>query len=676
MLRPKIGVGVAGLSAVAAIASVVITWPAAVAQSTVKITAKHAALSGFPASAEREEIVAKLIVKMRDPSARLAQSQMAAAGVGVKSIRTMAADVLHVVLDAPLPFSEAKAVAARLANNPAIEYVEPDVSMRPFAVPNDPNFATKQWNLFAPTTTYSGAVAVPMGQPAVPNVNAPATGGANLPTAWDRTQGDASVIVAIIDTGIVNHPDLNNKGLATLGTYAPNGRFLAGYDFISDDPLGLGVGFVANDGDGRDNDPADPGDAVSAGERSNPLCNDNTPNQLNQDAPSTWHGTHSAGVVAAETNNVAGGVAGIGWNIRIVPVRALGKCGGAMSDVADAIKWAAGVAVTTLPVPVPAASANPAKVILVGAGGKAGIACSVTLQSAVDAAINAGATVVAAAGNEGAFTLSAPANCSGVVAVTAHAINGENASYSNVNAAVALSAPGGGPPATFGFGGPTDAPAWDGYYVWSTTPSGTAGPATPPIYSGRFGTSTAAAHVAGVAALIKSITPNASVTQVRGALTTSTRAFPDLSSCAPGRPYAGQCGSGMLDATRALQAAGPPFVVTAPRSITVTAGSTASFAIEAVGVATYQWTRAGANIAGATGPTYTTAATAAGDNNVSFAVVMTNSFGTTTSPAAVLTVNSGGSNSPSGGGALPLWQLLLLSSLLLATRVRVADCKQ
>ena len=129
------------------------------------------------------------------------------------------------------------------------------------------------------------------------------------------------------------------------------------------------------------------------------------------------------------------------------------------------------------------------------------------------------------------------------------------------------------------------------------------------------------------------------------------------------------------DATRALQAAGPPLVVTAPTAVNVAAGATASFTVEAIGVESYQWTRAGAAIAGATGPSYTTPTLAAADNNVAFAVVMTNSFGATTSPPAVLTVTSS-SNSSSGGGALPFWQLVLLSALLLAGRVRVAYRKQ
>ena len=682
MLHPRIGLRAVGFSAVAAIASAAVAWPSAIAQSSVKITAKQAALLGVAATVPAsEETVSTLIVKMRSSGSQLAQVQGGAyvrslanmTGLGVKAVRAMSESTSLLTLDAPMKMSEAKALAARLASNPAVEYAEPDVAMRPFAVPNDPDFQFKQWNLYPPLAVYTGSKVVPMGSPPATD-SAPAAGAANLITAWDRTKGVDTVVVAVIDTGIVNHPDLN--GSSVVGAYTLGGRFLAGYDFVSSDALGLPTDFVSNDGGGRDASSLDPGDNISAGDRANNLCNDNTPNQQNVNANSTWHGTHSAGVVAATADNTAG-IAGIGWNVKVLPVRALGRCGGAMSDVADAILWSAGLTVTTAPAPPP--NTNPARVILVGAGGKAGVACSQTLQSAIDAAIAAGSVVVAATGNEGVFDLSAPANCNGVIAVTAHAINGENASYSNIapasgGAQVSVSAAGGGSPASLGAFGPIDNPAWDGYYIWSTATDGTGGPGTPSI-SGRIGTSPAAAQVAAVAALIKSVAPGATPAQIKSAITTSARPFPELSSCAPGRVYAGRCGTGMLDATRALQAAGPPVIVTPPKAITVAAGAAASFTIDAIGVVSYQWTRAGVAIAGATSASYTTPALAAADNNVGYAVVMTNSFGSTTSPAAIVTV-SGGSNSPSGGGALPLWQLLLMSGLLLAGRARVGSHKQ
>ena len=175
MLRPRIYLTAAGLSAVAAIASVAIAWPSAIAQSSLKLTAKQAALKGMPATARhgREENVSKLIVKMRASSSELAQSMAVThmrslsskAGFGIKSITPMNADASLITLDSPLPLSQATALAARLASDPNVEYAEPDFLMRPFLTPNDQEFTSKQWNLLSPTATYSGALAV---TPAVP----------------------------------------------------------------------------------------------------------------------------------------------------------------------------------------------------------------------------------------------------------------------------------------------------------------------------------------------------------------------------------------------------------------------------------------------------------------------------------------------------------------------------
>lgn len=677
------------LSAVAAIATTAMAWPAATARSTMTMTAKQAALLVLPEGARpaREQMVSQIVVKMRAPSdmaQSMASTQMrslsAKAGVGFKAVRPMGGDATVVALDAPMPLSQAQQVAERLARDPAVEYAEPNVRMRPMAVPTDPQFATRQWNLLAPTTEYTGSITVPMGDPPMTR-KAVAAGSSNLPTAWDVTTGAASVVVAVVDTGIVNHPDLNNQGVMPfLNEYvrSPQGRFLPGYDLISEDALGQGIN-VENDGDvGRDNDPTDTGDAVGNNE-----CGQDEPGQGN-----SWHGTHSAGIIAATANNTptAAGIAGIGWLVRVLPVRAMGKCGGASSDIADAIRWAAGINIGgSIPM-----NTTPARVISVGAGTPAGTACSPMLQSAVDAAIAAGSVIVAPTGNDAEFQLSSPANCNGVISVTSHAINGENSSTANIGPAggtgaqlPTISAPGGGSPASLGSdpsgqGAGIDNDAWDGYYVWSAVLPGQ-GAAGSPDYDGRIGTSAAAAQVAGVAALIKTKTPAATPAQISGALVTSVRPFPELSSCAAGRIWAGRCGAGMLDAKRALDSAGPPAIVTAPAAVTVAAGATASFSVEAVGVASYQWTRAGANIAGATAASYTTPALAASDNNVAYAVVMTNSFGTTTSPPATLTVTSaaanpptgGGGNSSGGGGALPLAQLLLLGALLLAGRKRI-----
>ncbi|MBA3252958.1 MAG: S8 family serine peptidase [Pseudomonadota bacterium] len=686
------------------VASVAVALPSSTANST-RVTAKQAALKGIPAvsNAAPEQMVSRLIVKLRSPtaselvrpmSASRVQALSATAGVGMKSVRPMAGNASLLVLDTPLHLSEARAVAARLARDSGVEYAEPDIMFKKVATPNDPRFSEMQWNLFAPSATYTGALTPAAGGG---TRSATATGGANLPLAWDVTTGHNSVVLAVIDTGIVNHTDLNNAGVTPFSeTYVPNGRFLAGYDFISEGAGGLPTNFVANDGNGRDPDPSDPGDFVTTqDEMAHPLvCDDGQPGPQN----SSWHGSHMAGVAAAMTNNALS-IASVAWNVRVLPVRALGKCGGALSDIAEAIHWAAG-----LPVPGVPTNTTPAQVISLSLGSDPDVPCDGTMQSAVNAAIASGAVVVAATGNDfRPDAISVPAKCTGVIAVTAHTINGENADYSNIGAAggappqPTISSPGGGQPTLLGRGGPTDEPSWFGYYIWSTTlwgnttPSSGGGPggaSTGPNLSGFTGTSAATPQVAAVAALIKSMIPSASPTMIRNFLVTTVRPHPAGGACAlpPPMGFMGQCGPGLLDANAAVRAAAlvaPPVVIVQPQNTTVFEGQTATFSVAATGAGpiAYQWRRNGTPIAGATSASYTTpAVTIAADNGSTYSVVITNGAGTVTTSAATLAVAPPPPPPPvgggGGGGSLPFWQLLLLAALSLAARVRASDRTQ
>jgi serine protease len=688
----------------ALIASVSLALPASTANTSGRVTAKQAALKGVTAtsSAAPEQSVSRLIVKLRNPSASelvrpmsasRVQALSATAGVGMKSVRAMAGDATLLALDTPLPLSEARAVAARLARDSAVEYAEPDIMLKKLATPNDTRFFDWQWNLFAPTSMYTGALT------AGGTKSAPATGGANLPLAWDVTTGHSSVVLALIDTGIVNHQDLNGAGISPFSaTYVPNGRFLPGYDFISSDVATgaaepVPANFVANDGDGRDANPSDPGDWVTTAEEAlyPTTCDDGQPGPQN----SSWHGSHMAGVAAATASN-ATGIAGIGWNVRILPVRALGKCGGSLSDTAEAIRWAAGLSVPGVPT-----NTTPARVISLSLGGGGPCTNTPTMQSAVDAAIAAGSVVVAATGNDGAIGLSSPANCNGVIAVTAHTINGENADYANIGAAggmgpqPTISSPGGGTPTSLGAGGPTDDTDWFGYYIWSTilfgstTPSSTDGSTPPrsgPAYGGFTGTSAATPQVAAVAALIKAMIPGATPAQIRAFLVNNVRPHPAGGACATGGALVGQCGPGLLDANAAVRAAAlvaPPVVFGQPQNASAFEGQTATFSVDATGAGpiAYQWLRNGTPISGATSASYTTPAlTIAADNGTTYSVVITNALGTVATSAATLAVAvapppppAGAPPPTGGGGALPFWQLLLLGALSLATRVRLRN---
>jgi subtilisin family serine protease len=418
-----------------------------------------------------------------NPASTAAMDRLSeAAGVPLTYEREMSGDAYVMSLPTRMPLAEVQAIADGLNALPEVEYAEPDAIMVPMLAPDDPQYVN-QWHYFAP---------------------APGQYGINAPAAWDITTGSSSIVVAVIDTGITNHIDLN-------------GRTVSGYDFIND-------AWTANDGGGRDADPSDPGDWVAAG-----VCNSGSP-ALN----SSWHGTHTAGTIGAASNN-GQGVAGVNWNSKILPVRVLGRCGGYTSDIADGMRWAAGLSVSGVP-----ANANPAKVLNLSLGGYG--ACDATYQDAVNAITAAGTTVVVSAGNSNADAINyRPGNCTGVITVAATNRNGGRASYSNYGATIEISAPGGDQSYTNDPNG-----------VLSTLNTGTQGPSAD-TYVYYQGTSMAAPHVAGVASLLYSLKPTLTPAEVLALLQNSVTGFPSGSSC-----NISICGRGIVNAGAAVAALGNP----------------------------------------------------------------------------------------------------------------------
>jgi alpha-tubulin suppressor-like RCC1 family protein/subtilisin family serine protease len=327
------------------------------------------------------------------------QRLTAASGRGVRYKRLLAPGRAVYNLGEPLG-AEAPRILERLMGVPGVVRVEPDLWVTPDVLPNDTH-AAELWGLLG------AADGSPYGIDAV--------------GAWATTQG-AGITVAVIDTGIVDHPDLA-------------GRIVPGWDMVTDLT-------AANDGDGRDGDASDPGDWGCGRD-------------------SIWHGTHVAGTIVATANNSIG-VFGGAPLAKVQSVRALGSCGGYASDIGDAIRWASGSG----GVAGAGSNATPSRVLNLSLGGDG--ACPSFVEAAIDEARAAGSVVVVAAGNSNADAGSFfPADCPGVVTVAAIAEDGRRASFSNFGPDVDVAGPGVGVKSTIDTG--TTVPAGPTYGDYNGT---------------------------------------------------------------------------------------------------------------------------------------------------------------------------------------------------------------
>lgn len=383
-----------------------------------------------------------------------------------------------------------------LRQRPDVKSADPNFIRRISAAANDPQFAL-QWHYFL----------------------------INLPQAWDVTTGSASVIVAVVDSGVLlNHPDLQ-------------GRLTAGFDFIRNPD-------ISGDGDGIDSNPDDPGDKSPGG--------------------STFHGTHVAGTIAAATNN-AQGVAGVTHATQIMPLRALGIGGlGTEFDVLQAVRYAAGLANDSGTLPP-----QKAAIINLSLGGSG---FSQAAQDVFTAARAQDLIVVASAGNESSTAPSYPAAYDGVVSVSAVDINANLAWYSNSGPTIDLAAPGGDTTADLNGDAFPDG-------VLSTCGDDTSVPIRF-AYCFFQGTSMASPHAAGVAALMKAIfpalTPDAFDQLLINGLLTGAAGRDD------------QFGYGQIDAFLAVAAANdlaggaalPPTIIAKPAFLNLESGGAAAQSVD------------------------------------------------------------------------------------------------
>lgn len=455
-------------------------------------------------------------------------------GVAVRPARNLYGQTDVLRLERPMAPSAMGSLLQQLRLDPGVEYAEPDawryVAATLDSAPDDPHFTAGsdangswlgQWYLRPASSTTPSAI--------------------GATTAWKTTTGSPGIVVAVIDTGVISHhPDLAAK-------------LLPGYDFVScdqgntvDSATGLPTSTCsasgsaatydfANDGQGWHADPADPGDWISTADTSLDLFkNAGCTKAVN----SSWHGTKVAGVIGAVTNNGIG-IAGIAPATMLLPIRAIGVCTGRVSDLAAAITWAYGGAVSGVP-----ANAHPASIINLSLGSAQ--SCSSTEQEAVSNALAANVLVVAAAGNEGG-PVNAPANCNGVLSVAGLREAGTKVGYSSLSssaAAVGIAAPAGNcvnttdsQPCLYSIETTTDAgttqpAAVPGFYTYALLDSGYVNGGGNSDNGRNVGTSFASPMVAGVAALMLSIRPGMTPGQLIARLQSSATAFPGSSSTA------------------------------------------------------------------------------------------------------------------------------------------------
>jgi serine protease len=587
---------------------------------------------------------------------------VARVGVPVAKSRQFTPSMHVLFLPKTLYGADVDAALAKLRADAAVKFADVD-QLRHIetVIPNDPLFAptlqasppaSGQWYLNTPSST-----------PVVLEGNTTEDLSAtDAISAWGITSGSAGIVIADVDTGVrFDHPDLLRAGLG--------GRLLPGYDFVGEDldasnGAAEGTYLIANDGDGWDPDPSDPGDWISSSDTANALfANDTIEN-------SSWHGTRVVGVYGAITNNGVG-VAGMSWGAWVLPVRALGKGGGYDSDIIAGVEWAAGLPVANPEGPAVPINPFPADIINLSLGGSG--SCPSDYQDALAQVTTMGVLVIVSAGNGGApgtaAPVDAPANCSllvpGVMGVVGLRNVGTKVGYSSFGSGASIAAPA---------GNCVQASGDCLRSIDTTTNLGNTVPGDNTYTNesnANLGTSFSAPIVSGIAGLMRSVNYNLTPAQLAARLQSSATPFPSgvagVPTCPSTDPTSGecvcpndgsQCGAGMVNALSAVKAAQRPIgVIVIPKSVVPGAVLDASASVAAcngsatapapLSIASYAWTASPSSlIVSGASTSRVTVNPAAG----TLTLTVTDSAGNIDTETVTLTADSARSTAPTSAG--------------------------
>lgn len=603
----------------------------------------------------------RLLVRWRSaqpvPASSLRQSEGLTPAVRALADRTGLAVVqsrpvagrLHVLTLLTVPAADSEAGAlARLRADPSVEWAGRDQRRYPHAMPSDPDFG-QQWSLQPPVLPPAGTLIAAI----------------DAQTAWTTTTGSTGVVIAQLDTGVrFDHPDLLRA--------QDGGRLLPGYDFVSADPGSAPATYLtANDGDGWDPDASDPGDWVAAND---PILTPDSkclPSGTTSE-PSSWHGTRTAGILGALTNNGTG-IAGTTWSGWILPVRVLGKCGGYDSDIIAGMQWAAGIDVVDNNNQTVPRNPYPARILSMSLGGTG--SCPPAYSDVLQTLLARGVLVVASAGNEGG-PVDTPANCPGVAGIAGLRQAGTKVGYSSLGPEIAVAAPAGNCGQLAASGGPCLYEILTSLNLGGTVPGANA--YTDEVTNPNLGTSFSAPAAAATAALMLSVNGNLTGPQLIARLKEGASAFPTNSADATTQPpvchvpasatdlqnsecicTTAVCGAGMLNARgavraglRPIAAVVTPSVVAPGQSVSLSAAGSAAACQHAI--TAYRWQVGGSTVSSASSATLT--APASGTVSVTLTVTddqaLSDSVTITLSPSSITAVStSTGSAAPATAGS-------------------------